>query len=177
MAAWTSIPRALLALLATQNPLNPHVARSSNYFALRPRWPAQARRGRVIITVEKDRPGYVRGRTDEGRVGQLVLSATRRPLSMITLRGCAGERLATTFRSKSLGFRGSVHLSAFKWGEVARRTRRLVSGAVPSPPQQPSLDRQRPRRPACGRSRPATAAAVPSSTRRVGITCSGESVR
>ena len=31
--------------------------------------------GRVIITVEKDRPGYVRGRTDEGRVGQLVLTS------------------------------------------------------------------------------------------------------
>ena len=33
--------------------------------------------GRVIITVEKDRPGYVRGRTDEGGSGSSCSRATR----------------------------------------------------------------------------------------------------
>ena len=91
---WPSVP------LRTPSTLK--VARSSNYFALRPRWPAQARRadrgglqvhdgevlhqshgrtepvvGRVIITVEKDRPGYVRGRTDEGGSGSSCSRATR----------------------------------------------------------------------------------------------------
>src|ERR1019366_4372501 len=106
MAAWTSIPRTLLALLATQNPLNPHVARSSNYFALRPRWPAQARRGRVIITVEKDRPGYVRGRTDEGRVGQLVLSAARKASAQV---------------AACLTFRRHFSLTGASWGERSCR--------------------------------------------------------
>ena len=90
----------MLALLATQNPLNPQ-SRSlvellcalggqhelagltgAAYKFTTAKFFTRATGtepvvGRVIITVEKDRPGYVRGRTDEGGSGSSCSRATR----------------------------------------------------------------------------------------------------